>query len=102
MFARTRLGASAPLVGGSLVLLMLAGTAVSAVPASAQNVAPECYPLGREWQGDIQGRDFAEYMDDDNNANVYVDAANAVLVQLKAHGCAPRDWPPERHIQTWG
>jgi hypothetical protein len=88
-------------VGGWLVLL-LAATAVSAVPAGAQSVPPQCYPLGREWQSDIQGRDLAEYMGDYNNANIYVDAANAVLVQLKANGCAPENWPPERHIQQWG
>jgi hypothetical protein len=88
-------------LGGWLVLLV-AGAAVSAIPAGAQGVPPQCYPLGRQWQSDIQGRDVAEYMGDYNNANVYVDAANAVLVQLKANGCAPESWPPERHIQEWG
>jgi hypothetical protein len=90
------------LLGGSLTVLLVVGSAVTAVPAGAQGVPPECYPLGREWQSDIQGRDVSEYMGDYNNANYYVDAANAVLVQLKAHGCAPENWPPERHIQEWG
>jgi hypothetical protein len=102
MFARTRFGARTSLIGGSLTLLLLVGAAVRAVPAGAQGVPPECYPLGREWQSDIQGRDLAEDMGDYHNANVYVGAANAVLEQLKAHGCAPQDWPPERYIQEWG
>jgi hypothetical protein len=102
MFARTTFGARTSLVGGVLALLMLVSAAVSAVPAGAQGVPPECYPLGRKWQSDIQGRDLAEYMGDYNNANVYVQAANTVLEQLKANGCAPQDWPPEPYIQEWG
>jgi hypothetical protein len=102
MFARMGLGAKKSIGTGSLALLLFAGAGVTAVPAGAQGVPPECYPLGREWQSDIQGRDVEEYMGDYSNADVYVDAANAVLLQLKAHGCAPQDWPPERHIREWG
>jgi hypothetical protein len=92
-------GTKTALIGGGVALLsLLGGVAAIPHPAAAAELPAVCYPLGDQWVSHIRARDMSLYFGDPNNASINARAANLVLRQLKANGCAPEDWPPEREV----